>query len=114
MMLSRNHRNNNSSISRYLTIPSRLNETTISADRNMNRFTKKVIVQKDKELEEKTKEIDEITKKYEDKIKELNISRNEDREKFEKQLQTFKIVKPNRRPFRGNTTRAKTPVSFID
>lgn len=119
MMLSRNDRGNTSLLSRYLTIPSRLNETVISSDRTPNRFSKKIILQKDKEIEEKQKELEDISLKYEEKLSELNKSRNEDREKYEKQIKSFRselhTIKHNKsRYHRQAATRSNTPVATID
>lgn len=117
MMMSRNEHSHNNSLSRFLTIPSRLNETVISNDKKMNKFNKKVLIQKDKEIEEKSREIDEISKKYEAKINELNKSRNEDRQKYAKEIEQFRtdtlMMKSGKS--RPSTTKAsKTPIVFFD
>lgn len=51
MMMPTGHKKN-ISLAKYLN-NSKLNETTISVDRSMNRFHKKILVEKDKEIEEK-------------------------------------------------------------
>lgn len=116
MMISNNHKKN-ISLSKYLNGKGRLNETVVSSDRNMNRFKKKFILEKDKEIEDKNKEIEEISKKYEDKIQELNKSRNEERTKYEQKLQglssNFKTFSHKRRG-KHLTQRANTPVSVLN
>lgn len=100
------------------TAQTRLNETMV-LDKGMNRFNKKVLLQKDKELEEKTKEVDNISRKYEAKINQLNKSRNQDREKYENQIKSLrddvKTIK-NRHKYKKRpiTTRANTPVVMFD
>ena len=118
MMISSGHRKQ-TSLSKYLSIPSRLNETAISSDNNINRFKKKVILEKEKEIEEKNREIDDVTKRYEDKISELNKSRNDERTNYETKLKnlgsSFKNLTRNKnRGMRFNTQRAMTPVNIIN
>ena len=99
--------------SKYLTLNPRLNNSMVS-DRGVNRFQKKILYEKDKEIEDKNQEIDEISQKYEIKIRELNKSRNEERNKYETKLQEFgKSIKTitKRKRIRNFTSRAKTPIS---
>lgn len=116
MLVGSRHKKN-TSLSKYLTIPSRLNETVISADRNVNRFSKKFLIEKEKEIEDKNKEIEEISKMYEDKIHELNKSRNDERSKFEQKLKGFSTTLKsltNKKKLKYSTNRANTPVTNID
>ena len=100
--------------SKYLTNSNtRLNETMVSYDRGVNRFQKKILIEKDKEIDDKNREIDEISRKYEDKLRDLNKSRNEERDKYEKKLKSFgrsfKTLTSKRKQ-RYLTGRVKTPV----
>ena len=121
MMISNGHKKH-ISLSKYLNMPSRLNETMISSDRHMNRFNKKVLQEKEKEIDNKNREIENISKRYEDKIRELNKSRNEERDKYEQKLtklgSSFKNLTRNKHSARSKnyntvsslTQRAATPV----
>lgn len=121
MMINNGHKKH-ISLSKYLNMPSRLNETMISSDRHMSRFNKKILTEKEKEIENKNKEIEQISKRYEEKIRELNKSRNDERENYEKKLtklgSSFKTLTRNKMSARSknyntinsHTHRAVTPV----
>jgi hypothetical protein len=121
MMVNNGHKKH-ISLSKYLNIPSRLNETMISSDRHMNRFNKKVFFEKEKEIEDKNREIEHISNRYEEKIRELNKSRNEERANYEHKLtnlsSSFKALTRNKNSARSknyntinsHAQRAITPV----
>lgn len=98
---------------KYLNSNPRLNETVVS-ERGVNRFQKKILLDKEKEIEVKNQEIYDISRKYEYKIRELNKSRNDDRDKYETKLQglgkSFKTL-THRKRVRNINSRAMTPVS---
>mmetsp|Transcript_28119 Transcript_28119/g.24848 ORF Transcript_28119/g.24848 Transcript_28119/m.24848 type:complete len:134 (+) Transcript_28119:337-738(+) len=100
--------------SKYLTTNRRLNETTVSYDRSVNRFQKKILVDKDRELDDKDKEIEEISQGYENKIRDLNKSRNDERNKYEEKLnglgRSFKTLASKRKMKCSTTKRANTPI----
>mmetsp|Transcript_28231 Transcript_28231/g.28027 ORF Transcript_28231/g.28027 Transcript_28231/m.28027 type:complete len:178 (+) Transcript_28231:3-536(+) len=87
------------------------------SDRSTNRFQKKILLDKDREIDSKNKEIEDVTKKYEEKIRELNKSRNDEREKYETKLQglgkSFKTL-TTRNKGRNLKARAKTPIVSLD
>jgi hypothetical protein len=114
MIMPTGHKKN-ISLSKYLN-NSKLNETTISMDRSMNRFHKKILVEKDKEIDEKNKEMEEISRVYEEKLLDLNKSRTEERSKYEKNLKEIGSglkVKSHKRNRRIVTNRTQTPINVL-